>query len=254
MRTWGLNHKGQLGTGTGKSDETNENHNTPVEVPGLTDVVRIAAGCDYSLAVKSDGTVWAWGDNSKGQIGINKDDSDVAFSNKPVQVQGLPTSQSGSADPAGPGGTETGTGTGTGTGTAEGTGPGVQDIVAGYDHAYALYSDDKVYGWGNNENGQLADGTTINRTSAHEAIELPSVKAISAGRGYGLAVRTAGSGASNDIISWGLNDHGQLGGGDDHTHDLTDNDEFVTVFPQEAETANPFTRVTAGNSQSGYAY
>ncbi|MEV7193710.1 sialidase [Streptomyces sp. NPDC093510] len=253
VQTWGLNDKGQLGTGTGKDDETNEDHNTPVEVPDLTGVVKIAAGCEYSLAVKSDGTVWAWGDNTKGQLGINKEGDDVKFSNKPVQVQGLPAGQGGPVNSADqPGGTDTGTGTG--TDATQGTGPTARDIVAGYDHAYALYSDDKVYGWGSNENGQLADGTKTNRTSAHEAIELPSVRAISAGRGYGLAVRSAGGGTTNDIIGWGLNNHGQLGSGDDLTHHLNDNDQFVTVFPQEAEQANPFTRVTAGNSQSSYAY
>ncbi len=160
VRTWGTNDMGQLGTGTGKDDDENKDHNTPVEVPNLTGVVKIAAGCNYSLAQKSDGTVWAWGDNSKGQLGINKD----------------------------------------------------------------------------------------------EATELPSVESISAGRGYGLAVRTAGEGTSRDIISWGLNNHGQLGDGDTKTHDLNDNDRFVTVFPQEGEQENPFTRVTAGNSQTSYAY
>ncbi|MFF8653089.1 RCC1 domain-containing protein [Streptomyces huasconensis] len=257
VRTWGTNDKGQLGIGTGKDDEENKDHNTPVEVPNLTNVARIAAGCDYSLAVKTDGTVWAWGDNSKGQFGINKDEGEVSFSNKPVQVQGLPGSRTDQSDPAAPSDgseTSTDTGTGTGTGTADGTGATVRDIVAGHDHAYALYSDDKVYGWGNNENGQLADGTTTDRSSAHEATELPSVQSISAGRGYGLAVRTAGEGTSRDIIGWGLNNHGQLGGGDTKNHDLNDNDRFVTVFPQEGEQENPFTRVTAGNSQSSYAY
>ncbi|MBM7168820.1 sialidase [Streptomyces sp. G44] len=263
VRTWGLNDKGQLGTGpVGKTekpdertDEAGEDHNTPVEVPGLTDVVKIAAGCEYSLAMKSDGTVWAWGDNTKGQLGINKDGDAVELSNRPVQVQGLPEAQGAQPNsPGEPGETQTGTGTGTGTDATEGTGPLARDIVAGYDHAYVLYSDDKVYGWGNNEDGQLADGTKTNRTSAHEAIELPSVQSISAGRGYGLAVRTAGGGTSNDIIGWGLNNHGQLGSGDALSHDLNDNDQFIRVFPQEAETNNPFTRVTAGNSQSSYAY
>ncbi|WP_399921780.1 RCC1 domain-containing protein [Streptomyces kanamyceticus] len=260
---WGLNDKGQLGTGpVGKTEkpdektgEAGEDHNTPVEVPGLTDVVKIAAGCEYSLAMKSDGTVWAWGDNAKGQLGSNKDGDAVELSNRPVQAQGLPEAQGAQPNsPGEPGETQTGTGTGTGTDATEGTGPLARDIVAGYDHAYVLYSDDKVYGWGNNEDGQLADGTKTNRTSAHEAIELPSVRSISAGRGYGLAVRAAGGGTSNDIIGWGLNTHGQLGSGDALSHDLKDNDQFVTVFPQEAETNNPFTRVTAGNSQPSYAY
>ena len=42
---------------------------TPVQVQGLSSVVAIAAGIDHNLAVKSDGTVWAWGRNSYGQLG-----------------------------------------------------------------------------------------------------------------------------------------------------------------------------------------
>ena len=41
----------------------------PVQVPGLTGVVAVAAGYYHSLAVKTDGTVWAWGDNDYGQLG-----------------------------------------------------------------------------------------------------------------------------------------------------------------------------------------
>ncbi|MFF7367573.1 RCC1 domain-containing protein [Streptomyces tricolor] len=241
VKTWGLNDKGQLGLG----DKTN--HNTPVDVPELTNVVKIAAGCNFSLAVKADGTVWAWGENTHGQLGVNKTGTDLDVSTKPVQVQGLPASQTAPADQNG--------GTGTGTGTAQGTGPGLLDIAAGWDHAYALYSDNKVYSWGSNGNGQLADGTKTDRTSAHEATQLPAVTSISAGYNYGLAVRTAdGGGTSRDIIGWGLNRYGQLGSGDTTEHNLNSNDQFVTIFSQEAETAEPFTRVTAGNSESSYAY
>src|SRR5439155_19317829 len=79
---WGSNWYGQLGDGT------NTNSNVPVQVSGLTDAIRIAAGeClkGHSLAVKTDGTVWAWGWNGYGQLG----NGTITDSNVPVQVNGL---------------------------------------------------------------------------------------------------------------------------------------------------------------------
>ena len=76
--TWGSNMDGQLGIGTvGGSDQT-----SPVEVPGLDEVTAIAAGMYHTLALKSDGTVWAWGSNDNGQIG----NSSVSSTASPVQV------------------------------------------------------------------------------------------------------------------------------------------------------------------------
>jgi hypothetical protein len=62
---WGGNDVGELGLGS--SD--NNSHPTPVPVPGLTGVTFIAAGTGYSLAVRSDGTLWSWGQNPNGQLG-----------------------------------------------------------------------------------------------------------------------------------------------------------------------------------------
>ncbi len=55
MWAWGSNRSGQLG------DETFEDKHLPVQVVGLSGVQAVAAGGDYSLALKGDGTVWGWG-------------------------------------------------------------------------------------------------------------------------------------------------------------------------------------------------
>lgn len=62
---WGNNGSGQLGVGAGVGFST-----VPLQVPGLDGVVEVFAGMNHSVAVRHDGTVFAWGDNSNGQLGI----------------------------------------------------------------------------------------------------------------------------------------------------------------------------------------
>jgi alpha-tubulin suppressor-like RCC1 family protein len=76
--TWGENSHGQLGYGTTDRDR----HPIPTQVPGLTDVVLISPGQFYTLALKSDGSIWAWGENSFGQLG----DGTTELRASPVEV------------------------------------------------------------------------------------------------------------------------------------------------------------------------
>ncbi len=62
--TWGLNSSGQLGNGALSGQE-----NVPAKVAGLSDIVAVAAGENHTLALRADGTVWAWGDAGHGQLG-----------------------------------------------------------------------------------------------------------------------------------------------------------------------------------------
>jgi hypothetical protein len=118
---WGDNSNGQLGDGTTIS------RLTPVQVSGLNGVIAISAGgWNHTVALKIDGTVWAWGDNYFGQLG----DGTTIGRLTPVQVSGL---------------------------------SGVIAISAGMQHTVAIKSDGTVWAWGYNGAGQLGDGTTIER-------------------------------------------------------------------------------------------
>src|SRR6185437_14169049 len=62
---WGSRYANQVGNGTSPYDF----QETPVQVPGLSNITKIASGFNHTLAVASDGTVWAWGTNSLGTLG-----------------------------------------------------------------------------------------------------------------------------------------------------------------------------------------
>ena len=82
LTAWGYNYFGQLGDGS-----HGHNRTTPVEVSnfGGAELMAIATGWGPSLALKADGTVWAWGDNVRGRLG----DGTTTSSSKPVQVSNL---------------------------------------------------------------------------------------------------------------------------------------------------------------------
>lgn len=77
---WGDNWNGQLGSGATLYQST-----TPVQVSGLSNISVVVAGGNYTVALKSDGTVWAWGANGSGQLG----NGTTSYSANPVQVRCL---------------------------------------------------------------------------------------------------------------------------------------------------------------------
>lgn len=173
---WGLNSSGQLG------NNTLVNQNTPVQVltsdgvTPLSGITALAAGGAFSLALKSDGTVWAWGSNNYGQLG------DTTQVTKIIPVQVL---------------------------TSDGITPlsGITAIAAGGSHVLAINGGTTMYAWGYNELGQLGDGTTTLRLSAVPVVMPGNVTAVSAGLDHSLAV------IGGAVYAWGFNYYGQLGNG-----------------------------------------
>jgi alpha-tubulin suppressor-like RCC1 family protein len=175
--TWGVNYNGQLGDGT-----TFE-HYSPALVmldpwTPLTGVVSIAAGEDQMVALKADGTVWAWGSGERGALG----DGSVAYHNQLYPQQVL-------------------------------TGPGqpltnvAQVVCGGSDFALALTKDGKIYGWGANGAYQLGLGDTSDRAYATYIAE-PADR-IAAGAAHSLA-HCSWNGM---VYAWGYNGWGQCGFG-----------------------------------------
>ena len=117
--SWGNNSYGQLGNGTTTQSSV------PVQVTGLTGMTAVAgAGGNFAYALKSDGTLWAWGRNISGQLGNNS----IVDSNVPVQVSGL---------------------------------TGVIAVSGGGSSGYAVKSDGTVWSWGLNSVGQLGNNSTV---------------------------------------------------------------------------------------------
>ncbi|WP_395836206.1 RCC1 domain-containing protein [Cystobacter fuscus] len=81
-------------------------------------------------------------------------------------------------------------------------------VIAGATHSLALRSDGTVWAWGNNDNGQLGDGTTTHRLSPVQVPGLTGVVALAAGNSYSMAMLSDGT-----VRTWGNNNHGQLGNG-----------------------------------------
>ncbi len=147
---WGSNAAGELGDGT------TFNSSVPVLVNALSAVRTLAAGRNFSAALRSDGTVRTWGSNDKGQLG----NGTFIGSLTPVQVSGL---------------------------------SGITVIAAGGSFALGLKSTGLVQAWGENGEGQLGNAKTIDSNVPVLVSGLTKYKAIAAGSIHAAAVASDGT-------------------------------------------------------------
>ena len=204
---WGANF---LGNGT------YDRSSSPVRVQAssgtLPPFTAIAACSNTGYALDKDGNVWAWGYNQRGELG-NGTTTDSLW---PVRVR-----------------------------ASSGTLPPFTAIAAGGASGYALDKDGNVWAWGDNNSGELGNGTTTNspwpvRVRASSGT-LPPFTAIAAGNRNGYALDENGN-----VWAWGYNNSGQLGNG------TTTNSPWPVRVQASSGTLPPFAAIAAGSS-TGYA-
>src|SRR3989338_1215873 len=207
--TWGNNTYGQLG------DATNVDKTTPVEVNGLSndvdvnvDMVKsIAGGHWHSLALKPDGTVWAWGNNTYVQLGdgSNTDSNtavEVKFGGTTEEIDNFfTTSQASTKAP-----TESDHAT---PPKQESSLRNIITIASGGGHTVFLRSDGAILTCGSNYGGQLGDGTDADSNIPVLVDNLSGViTSVAGGLSHTVVLRSDGM-----IWTWGINYNGQLGDG-----------------------------------------
>ncbi len=216
----GDNVWGTLGDGT-DTDRT-----SPVKVKNLSGIVSVvsARGGTFSLFLKSDGTVWACGNNFNGQLGNGT--SGFQVNSVPVKINSLKDIKAIAAGSAHSlflknDGTVWGCGydgfgqlaSGTNQYAIEqplriGTLTNVIAISAGSNHSLFLKNDGTVWACGYNEFGQLGDGTTKNKNIPIKLGSLNDIERISTGENFTLFQKTDGT-----ILACGENEKGELGNG-----------------------------------------
>jgi alpha-tubulin suppressor-like RCC1 family protein len=206
---WGYNYFGQLGDGTTSS--LFAARPTPVKIMDL--VVSVSAGGYHTMAIKADGSLWAWGRNKYGQLG----DGTINNHSTPIKIMDLVASVS-----AGEGHTmaiktdgslwawglnesgELGDGTTTNHLAPVKIMDSALSVSAGVAHTMVIKADGSLWAWGSNWAGQLGDGTTISRHTPVKIMD--SAMSVSSGHSHTVVIKTDGS-----LWAWGYNVFDEFG-------------------------------------------
>ena len=185
-------------------------------VPGLSSIVAVSTGGGFNMALRADGSVWTWGNNTVGQLGLG----DYEHRSTPVKI------------------------------------PGLQDVVtisAGRAHALALKSDGSVWAWGANFDGEVgngqfsyprywppADPTGVPVHTPHQMVSSGMV-GISAGYSFSLLVRSDGT-----VWGCGSNDSAEL------VHSTARGEYIVRIYtlPVQVPGLSNVVKVAAGQLSS----
>jgi len=144
----------------------------PVQIGTSTNWASVCAAVFHTVAIKTDGTLWAWGQDDYGQLGNG---TITPWINNPIQV---------------------------------GSATNWASVSAGSGYTVAIKTNGTLWVWGRNLEGQLGDGTNVNRWSPKQIGVATNWASISAANFHTLAIKTDGS-----LWAWGGNNSGQLGDG-----------------------------------------
>jgi alpha-tubulin suppressor-like RCC1 family protein len=215
VRCWGMNASGELGAGTVFQRAS------PVRVGGVAGAVEVSAGAGHTCVRSAEGAVACWGADNALQLG----DRSRIDSSTPVDVRGLPapatalaagdrhtcvvTEAGGVACWGANDGGQLGDGSRLDRArapTVRGLGGEVVRVAAGENHTCAVTSGATVRCWGDNESGELGDGTRTRRRAPVAVRDVQDAVDIGAGGRHTCAVTGGGA-----VECWGGNEWGQLG-------------------------------------------
>ena len=227
VHCWGWNVYGQVGSATAGRFSA-----TPVEIAGLSDVKALSLGEAHTGALQKNGVAKCWGNNSLGQFGNGVEAVNRGYQLTPSTVVELDTVQSVASgylfscallddstakcwgnNEFNQLGNDAATSTQRFPSLIE-TNSGapfasISQLALGYSHACVLSQVGTVHCWGDNEMGQLGNGSTVASASPKQINALSTgVRSIAAGHAHNCAINSGGS-----VLCWGYNAFGQLGTG-----------------------------------------
>ena len=150
--TWGNDGSGKLGLNQPDTDMS-----SPTQVGSLTTWSQVSAGTEHTAAIKTDGTLWTWGNDGSGRLGLNQPDTDRS---SPVQVGALTS---------------------------------WLQVSAGINFTAAVKTDGTLWTWGAGSNGKLGHNNVINRSSPVQVGSLTTWAKVTAGNNASFAIKTDGT-------------------------------------------------------------
>jgi len=150
--SWGSNNNGALGL----NEAPGTNHSFPTQIGALTNWLKVSAGTTFVSALKTDGTIWAWGLNSQGMLG----QGNTTSYSSPVQIGALTTWLS---------------------------------VSSGYSQMHGITTGGALWSWGQNNSGQLGINAAGDRSSPVQVGALTTWASTSPGSSQSVALKTDGT-------------------------------------------------------------